>query len=299
MLIFLESGSRKLIGNYSVCWFSTAKRNIEITCLDHRAVVERQANIHAALDHDLNVLGSFLAGSYVNHTMIAPLAAAHVDMFTVLDPRYYYIDSEEYLLRKVKRVLTKNYPKTPEIDKFGRAVRIKFTDFTVDVVPAFLRKGGGYLFPNIIDKVWIITDPKTHWRELSDQNLKHNGNLIPIIKMIKCWNRNIGYSFESFYLELTATEIFKNLKIADFPSAMTDFFYHAKTKIRYHASDPAGYNGYAGGFRNASSIYESLRIFERAYATAKNADEYAHDNKVELAVGEWQKVFGYCFPFFG
>ncbi len=112
------------------------------------------------------------------------------------------------LLDKVRRVLLKTYPKTPKISRNGQAVTITFTDFLVDVVPAFNRRGGGYLIPNSITKSWIETNPQAHIDVMREQNRRHNGDLIPIVKMIKAWNRNINDAFVSFYLELLAVKIY-------------------------------------------------------------------------------------------
>src|SRR5262249_60237311 len=93
---------------------------------------------------------SFLAGSYRRSTMIAPLTQADVDIFVVLDPSYYEANGQASLLDKVKRTLQKTYSKTPEISRNGQAVTITFTDFKVDVVPAFYSTAGGYLIPDFI-----------------------------------------------------------------------------------------------------------------------------------------------------
>jgi hypothetical protein len=59
----------------------------------------------------------------------------------------------------------------------------------VDVVPAFYRQGGGYLIPNTIEKRWIPTNSKVHETFMSNANAAHGSDLVPIVKMIKGWNR--------------------------------------------------------------------------------------------------------------
>ena len=86
--------------------------------------------------------------------------------------------------------MRRTYTRTPDISRNGQAVTIRFEDFIVDVVPGFNRKGGGYLIPNSITQSWISTDPKKHVEIFSEANSVHKGNLIPLIKMIKGWNRN-------------------------------------------------------------------------------------------------------------
>ncbi len=178
--------------------FQKLKENLEITGLQKSIVSTRQENVRDVVAKEMDVLDSFLTGSYSRSTMIAPLAEADIDILIVLDPRYYESDGQASLLDKVKRALLKTYTKTPKISRNGQAITITFTDFVVDVVPAFNRKGGGYLIPNSVQKVWIATNPKTHVDIMAEKNKGHGGNLVPIVKMIKGWNRNINYSFVSF-----------------------------------------------------------------------------------------------------
>src|SRR6266536_2265189 len=124
--------------------FERLKQNLEITDLQAGTVSTRQQNVRAALEDGLTVLDTFLTGSYRRNTMIAPLGEADVDIVAVLDPSYYKWDGQAAVLDRVRRVLLKRYHSTPRISRNGQAVTITFTDFCVDVVPAFNRQGGGY-----------------------------------------------------------------------------------------------------------------------------------------------------------
>src|SRR4051812_43697839 len=127
--------------------FDTLKSNLEITELQGSTVSTRQKNVRAAVEEHMDVLDSFLAGSYNRDTMIAPLAKADVDIFVVLASKYWSADGYTTVLDLVKDVLKKTY-RTPDISRNGQAVTIRFDDFRVDVVPCFDRKGGGYLIPD-------------------------------------------------------------------------------------------------------------------------------------------------------
>lgn len=279
--------------------FQKLKENLEITGLQKSTASTRQENVRNAVAEELDVLDSFLTGSYARSTMIAPLSEADIDIFVVLDPKYYESDGQAGLLDKVKRALLKTYTKTPKISRNGQAVTITFTDFVVDVVPAFNRKGGGYLIPNSVQKVWIATNPKTHVDIMIEKNKNHNGDLVPIVKMIKGWNRNINYSFVSFRLELLAIEIFENVTISDYSSGMRYFFDKGRERIKYKAKDPVPYGGEISGLRNATTQEEAVSKFESAYNRAIKAEQYAKNDSIENAVIEWRKIFGDYFPTYG
>ncbi len=279
--------------------FQKLKSNLEITGLQQSIVSIRQQNVRKVVENELLVIDSFLTGSYSRHTMIAPLAEADIDIFTVLDSSYYKEDGQVNLLDKVRGILLKTYTKSPKISRNGQAVTITFTDFIVDVIPAFKRRGGGFLIPNSIEKKWISTDPKTHVEIGRIENSKHNGNLIPIIKMIKGWNNNINHSFVSFYLELLAIKIFSNFTISDYPSAMRHFFDEGREEIKYKLKDPVEFGGNINGLYNASTVLEAVSRFETAYNRAKKADEYERKGNTESDINEWKKIFGNYFPSYG
>src|SRR5665213_153597 len=70
--------------------FSTFRNNLEITSLQSSVVSTRQKNVREVVEAGMQVLDSFLTGSYSRSTMIAPLNEADIDIFVVLDPKYYH-----------------------------------------------------------------------------------------------------------------------------------------------------------------------------------------------------------------
>lgn len=281
--------------------FKILKSNLEITDLQQETVSSRQKNVRRAVEAELTVLDSFLTGSYSRHTMIAPLSEADIDVFVVLDPSYYEANGQASLLDKVKRVLRKTYPKTPEISRNGQAVTITFTDFMVDVVPAFYRQGGGYLIPSTHGGgLWIATDPKKHVEISSSANAVHNGDLVPLVKMIKCWNRAIQRHFRSFHLEVLAWSIFNGVTISDYPSGMRYFFDKGRDLISKKNPDPTGYNDDVGFYIDTrEKIETAVSRFTTAYNRARKAEAYDREGKVEDAINEWRKIFGSSFPAYG
>lgn len=279
--------------------FQKLKENLEITDLQRSTASTRQQNVRDVIAKEMIVLDSFLTGSYARSTMIAPLVEADIDIFIVLDPGYYSVNGQANLLDRVRNALLKTYTQTPKISRNGQAVTITFTDFVVDVVPAFNRSGGGYLIPNSVDQIWIETNPKTHVSLMSTANSNHDYDLVPVAKMIKGWNKNIGNAFVSFYLELRAIEVFNNVTISDFPSGVRYFFEKGREFIKYKVNDPVEYGGHINPLRNCKTVDEAVNRFETAYDRAVKAESYANTGYIESAVDEWRKIFGNYFPAFG
>lgn len=285
--------------------FAKFRQNLEITALQESTVATRQKSVRDALKAGLSVKDSFLTGSYSRSTMIAPLANADVDIFFVLDPSYFHHyngknGGQAGFLDWVKRILLRTYTRTPDISRSGQAVTIRFTDFSVDAVPGFDRQGGGYLIPNSITQSWLSTDPKAHVQIMSAANSAHAGNLVPLVKMIKCWNRAHSKLFRSFHLEVLALEILNNVKISDFPSGARFFFDKARTVVTQQNVDPAGYGDDVGSYINTrEKIDEAVSKFQLAYDRAIKAESFASQGNVYEAIDMWRKVFGDYFPAYG
>ena len=279
--------------------FQKLKENLEITGLQKNTVSTRQQNVRDVVAKELTVLDSFLTGSYSRSTMIAPLSEADIDICIVLNLAYYESNGQANLLDKVKRALLKTYTTTPKISRNGQAVTITFTDFLVDVVPAFNRSDGGYLIPNSVQGVWIETNPKVHVDVMSNENSNHNGDLVPIVKMIKGWNKNINMAFVSFYLELLAIKIFTKVTISNFSSGMRYFFDKGREAIKCKVKDPVEYGGYINPLENCQTVDEAISRFETAYNRAIKAEQYALNDNIAAAVAEWRKIFGNYFPAYG
>jgi len=279
--------------------FAQLRSNLEITTLQASTVSTRQTNVRAAVERRLKVLTSFLSGSYKRSTMIAPLKSADVDIFIILYPEYFSEFTPAGLLDKLRRVLLETYPTTPKISRNGQAVTITFTDFTVDVVPGFNRNGGGYLIPDSIAGAWLSTDPTVHDSRLAQANALHGGDLVPVVKMVKGWNRVVSDAFVGFYLELMTQIILTGVTISDFPSGVRFVFDKGREKIRYKIADPAGFGGYVNGLSSVPTVEEAVSRFTTAYNRAIKAEAFEANGHTEDAFSEWRKIFGEYFPAFG
>jgi hypothetical protein len=281
--------------------FSILRQNLEITTLQSGTVSTRQTNVRANIAKELDVLDSFLAGSYQRNTMIAPLKEADVDIFIVFDPKYYSSDQNgpANLLDRVKRVLLKSYRETTDISRNGQAVTIKFSDFCVDVVPTFYRNGGGYLIPDSVLKRWIETDPTKHVEIWTQANKAHNGDLVPLIKMLKGWNKCHSEKFTSFHLGSLVLNVFSGKAVPDFPVAVRDFFQLARFSF-LHVNDPAGYGGNIASYLNTPQKQQDVKDrLDRAFDLATNAVQFQLAGMIAQAFDKWRIIFGDYFPAYG
>lgn len=286
--------------------FSTFRQNLEITGLQENIVSTRQANVREAVQKEMVVSDSFLTGSYKRSTMIAPLAEADIDVFVVLDAKYYWNynggqnGGQAGLLDLLKRVLRRTYTRTPDIGRNGQAVSIRFEDFLIDVVPGFPRQGGGYLIPNSQTQSWISTDPQKHVAISSAANAAHNGDLVPLVKMIKAWNRAHGSFFRSFHLEVMAWSVLDRVAISNYWSGVRYFFDKARFLVSRPLLDPVGYGGNVASYLlGGQKLQEANTKMQSAYERALKAEEFLRIGRNDEAIGMWRKIFGEYFPAYG
>lgn len=286
--------------------FERLKENLEITGLQESTVSIRQNRVRDVMKDGMTVVNTFLTGSYSRNTLIAPLSEADVDIFVILDPKYFYHYNNNQnggqagLLDLVKKTLRRTYTKTPDISRNGQAVTIRFDDFMVDVVPAFDRKGGGYLIPNSISQSWISTDPKKHVEIMSQQNKIHQGKLVPLVKMIKGWNKINGKFFQSFHLEVLTIQILNGVTINDYPSGIRFFFDKARNLITSPILDPAGYGGNIGSYINTTTkINDAISKLQLAYERSIKAEYEEIKYDTRSSIDYWRKIFGGYFPAYG
>lgn len=250
------------------------------------------------MEAGFTVLDAFLTGSYAKSTMIGPLAQADIDVFVVLSADYYTRYTPSGLLTEVRRVLRQRYPQTPEISPDGQAVTISFTDFKVDVVPAFYRQGGGYLIPNS-PSGWIPTDPTVHLDHVTRGNKGQNGLLVPLIKMVKGWNRVQGDTLRGFYLELMTMKVLTGVRITDFPSGVRYVLDKGREAVRYTVTDPAGFGDQVQPLKRGT-VAQAAGLFHASYDIAVRAENWGQSGLYDRsAVDEWRKLFGDYFPAYG
>jgi hypothetical protein len=285
--------------------FEKLRQNLDVTGLQTATVSERQQNVRSVVEAGLTVNDSFLTGSYSRSTMISPLSESDIDVFIVLDVSYFHHYNNQNggpagLLDLVKRTLRSTYSRTPDVSRNGQAVTILFTDFAVDIIPAFYRLGGGFLIPNSITQTWIGTDPKRHVQIAAAANVQHNGDLIPLVKMIKAWNRTIDRHFSSFHLEVLTLAILNNVRISDFPSGMRFFFDKGLELIAQRNPDPAGYGADIGSYINTpGKIQVAVAKFQTAYERALKAEGLAAQGNICEAFDSWHRILGDYFPAYG
>jgi hypothetical protein len=133
---------------------------------------------------------------------------------------------------------------------------------------------------------------------MAQSNSAHNGNLIPIVKMIKGWNRTTGGGLSGLYLEFVTREILAGVTISNDWSAVRFVFGKGIERIKKKVADPAGFNNFINPLKTIS-LATAVQQFTVAYNTARAAEQADLAGQPKKAFELWKAVFGSYFPSYG
>jgi len=249
-------------------------------------------------DSDSRTDHSFFIGSWGKNTAGRP--PRDVDLYFLLPVDVYHRlqqhiwNRQSALLQEVKNVIAETYPGT-DMSGDGQIVLVKFGSYNVEVVPAFLLTSGKY---------WICdtknggsykeTNPWAEVSHIETVDQATNGNLRPLIRMIKAWQEHCSVSLKSFQLELIAAEF-----LSQSPWRLHDFFWFdwiTRDFFLYLYWKANTWIGVPGGTEVIYLGDDWRSRAESAYWRAVKACDYERDNQMAEAGDEWQKIFGPQIP---
>ncbi len=241
---------------------------------------------------------SFLVGSWGKDTATRP--PRDVDLYFLLPVavhtrfQAHVWNRQSALLQEVKGALTETYPDT-DMSGDGQVVVVRFGTYSVEVVPAFLLTNGRYWICNTNDGgSYKETDPWAEVDHINTVNQANNGNLRPLIRMLKAWQAYCSVPIKSFQLELLAADfisksLWRRYDFFWFDWISRDFFAYL-----YHR---------ANTFIAVPGTLETIHLgndwqsrAESAYWRAVKACDHEQYNRVDAAGEEWQKIFGSQIP---
>ena len=221
-------------------------------------------------------------------------------MFFVLPSQVYYRfqltrgNRQSALLQEVKRVLQLTYPNT-ELRGDGQVVIVGFYGMNVEVVPAFLCQGGQYLICDThAGGRYKTADPKAEMDQVATADARFNGNLRPLIMMMKAWQHRCNVPLKSFCIELVATDFLRQCQWARnnfsyYDWVARDFFKHLYESANSYVFVPGTYEAICLGDAWRSRA-------QAAYGRAVKACDYEMNGWTSFAGEEWQKIFGTQIP---
>jgi predicted nucleotidyltransferase len=281
--------------------FRDLKSNLEISPSEQRLASLRQTQIRDHLQEHLDLDRTFLTGSYARHTKTKKLK--DVDIFCVVKSDGADAGLRDKtpwdILNDLQGVLALKY--TSPVPSIGRrSCSLKFSDQdevpTFDVVVAFDRAAGGYEIPDRLEGHWIATDPQVHKAKATAKNAECNDKWIPLVKMIKGWNREWDKPVRpSFLLEVMALELVKT-PFTNYADEIVLFLSNAADRITDVWPDPAGLGPDVNSSMTTAEKHQAAVRLREALATAERAVDLNDECKERAAVDAWRELFGRRMP---
>ena len=152
---------------------------------------------------------SFLTGSYSRNTIIRPID--DIDLYV----RVHYIkhaegQSPRSILLLMASALRKRYPRNTKVNVDAPCIVVRFLDYKFEIVPAvgYNNDPDLYDIPAPGHKEWMRCYPNVPDKWLSSSNHANDRMFIPLVKILKQWNRHNKVGLKSFHLELLTEKVF-------------------------------------------------------------------------------------------
>lgn len=312
--------------------------NDAATARSSRDYLQKQLIALAARDTTFpRMRGEFVAsGSFARHTKIRPLD--DIDFFAVMNAEgatevassstagtywlkpgnntqalsqltdsFGYISSTR-VMNKFKAGLTAvpSYSKA-EVKRDGEAVRLQLLSYTwnFDIVPALaVHDSQGttthYLMPNGSGD-WMRSDPRKDSDDTMKANQNHNGLMLPVIRLIKYWNRRpICPRLQSYYVETLCLKVFSgHPALSSLTDGLRIFFRDAPHWLWVPCPDPKGFGPNLDAAVDATVKRKVEDAMKTAAAHVANALSYQQGGQTRQALSSWQSLFGSDFPQYG
>jgi len=288
--------------------FNQFATNLNITDNQGEVVSNCRKNVVGKISKELSLYteqSSKLIGSYDRDTLIRYLTERDVDVMVVLNyganKHWDSRDGAIKVLDKFKEILENAYPDTDcKIDR--NCITMNLSKFRLDVVPAFKYEEGYYAIPDTYRRNWLKTDPVKFAEEITRINKNMGGSFIPLIKMMKGWNRKFKRPLRGFHLECIMLNHYKNYKQGfTYDSMAKVFFEKLPVYLESPANDPITGDRVDLYMDNDSLGNRRIDFISRARKTSAEAKEAFNDTeKYPIAcIKEWKEIFGEFFPAYG
>jgi hypothetical protein len=240
------------------------------------------------------ISNSLQVGSYGRFTAIKNIS--DLDMVYILpwtEYERFKNDRQSALLQEVKKTIQSRYPKT-DVRGDGQVVVISFTNYQIEVLPAFENTDGSFLYPDTKDGgSWKTTKPRLEIKAISDLHQAKNQNLRTLCKMIRSWKNYHGVAMGGLLIDsvaynfLNSTTYFDDKSFGHYDRLIGNFLkYLSELQNINHVFAPG----------SNQKVYIKKKFQTRAKKAHKLVLEAIEAQENKNANQKWKKIFGRNFP---
>lgn len=285
--------------------FEKFRQRLELSETEKQGAIRRHNDVRECIRAGFDIERDFLTGSYARHTKTKPLK--DVDIFFCLGEkdRHWRGKPPAEVLNAFEKCLTEKYG-VDNVEPGRRCVTVDFEKrnptadeegkvLSNDAVPAYELEDC-YEIPDRDLGKWIKTDPDIHKEKATAKNKDCGGKWVPLVKMLKRWNRSADKPIApSFLIEVMALELV-DPPFTTYPSEVRRFFAAALGGIMKDWPDPAGFGPPVSDQMSADKRTKAAEALRAAEVKAARAVRLEQQGKTGEALALWREIMGKYFP---
>jgi hypothetical protein len=284
--------------------FEKYRQRLELSETERQNTIKRHNEVRDVIRADFSVDRDLLTGSYKRHTKTKPLK--DVDDFFVLSQKErdkYRSKPPADLINAFVKSLRATYGEAA-VEPGRRCATVEFerntTDvegkvLSIDAVPAF-DLGDCYEIPDRVREDWVKTDPEIHMEQATAKNKELGGKWVPLVKMIKRWNRSADKPIKPAFLIEVMMQGLVDAPFTTYPSEVRRFFAAALGGLDRQWPDPAGYGPPVSEQMTRQLIAVAKEKLRQAEMKAALAVRLEKQGKQGESVALWCEIMGRYFP---
>lgn len=249
---------------------------------------ERLGEITGLLGESNQIDNLLFGGSVAKHTYVDGLS--DVDALVVLDRKDSQGLSSDTVLDEFFLKLDQSLPRKEilSIRRGDLAVTVQYKDSSeVQLLPA-IRVGDELKIPDSSTTGWNKTNPKIFQKQLTNQNERLNGMLIPTIKLVKSLVSDLPkqQQLTGYHIESLALDAAKDYHGPMTPKVMLSFILdHTASRARTKIKDASGQSQHVDEYLGESNSARRI-LASQAIAGLKRRLDAA------TSITQWKAMFG-------
>ena len=285
--------------------FETFRQRLELSETERKEAIRRHNEVRECIRAEFDVEPDFLTGSYARHTKTKPLKDIDIFFCLIGDDKGWRNKPPIDVLNAFEKCLVGKYGQD-SVEKGRRCVTVEFDKqnptadaegkvLSNDAVPAY-ECGDHYEIPDKDLGKWVKTNPKIHQDKATAKNKELGGKWVPLVKMLKRWNRSAGKPISpSFLIEVMALDLI-DPPFTNYPGEIRRFFASALEGIMQDWPDPAGLGPTVSDQMTAEKRQQAVAALRAAEVKAARAIHLEQQGKNGEALALWREIMGKYFP---
>lgn len=287
--------------------FDKFRQRLELSDTEKNDAIRRQQDVRDCIRESFDLSRDFLSGSYSRHTKTKPLK--DVDVIFVLGQKESWRRDKPPIdtLQAFETCLKKKYAEQGQVEMGRRSVTVEFEKnyypeehegkiLSIDSVPAFESGKNVYEIPDKITGTWIKTNPEIHQAKSTGKNKELNGCWVPLVKMVKGWNRASSKPIKpSFLVEVMALELVE-APFSNYPDEIRNLFAAMEANMSQTWSDPSGLGPPVSDQMTPNMIASARNALREAQRMATLARRAEVSGRQGDSLHIWREILGEYFP---